>query len=338
MRSPIARLSAPSLIAAALLLAPAAHSQPTDPAKLEQAKKHMQAGAAFYNDPSGHKCEEAIREFGKAFDLSGSLNALKGMAICNLELERDGEAIEQYTKYLAGKGSSIAADEKHQLETDLNALKAAVATVKISVDKPGVKITDVRTPSRGYPISNTYPIPVSGKKLGIHPGQHVFTASVEGQPDLVWKVEIANGGTYEHSFEFDKGKPVTAEGFKDTPAPEETKTVRPIPIAAWVVGGITVASIGTWVGLMIRARNIHNSYTEANGQASRTELESLQSSVKSANLISDVFMGVSIAGVAATTIIILTRPSKKVPIKAGGLSVTPTFDLTGGGAIVRGTF
>src|ERR1700759_1517734 len=90
------------------LAAPSAHAQPAaDPAKIEQAKQHKKAGAAFYNDPSGHKCEEAIREFSQAFELSGSLNALKGMAVCNLELERDGEAIDQYTKFLAGKGASI---------------------------------------------------------------------------------------------------------------------------------------------------------------------------------------------------------------------------------------
>ncbi|MEO5728898.1 MAG: hypothetical protein ABI134_17355, partial [Byssovorax sp.] len=114
MRSSLARVTAAITLATICSVAapPAAfaqgkqHPAATDPAKLAEAKRHMQAGAAFYNDPSGHKCEEAIREFGKAYELSGSLNALKGQAVCNLELERDGEAIEQYTKYLAGKGAA----------------------------------------------------------------------------------------------------------------------------------------------------------------------------------------------------------------------------------------
>src|SRR5262245_37309164 len=204
MRSLLARTTAAIAIASVCsFTAPAVFAGDTpapvpanDPAKLEEAKKHMQAGAAFYNDPSGHKCEEAIREFGKAYELSGSLNALKGMAICNLELERDGDAIEQYSGYLAGKGSSIDAAEKTQIEADLNALKLAVATVTLSADKEGVKITDVRTPSRGYPIQNVYTLAAGKKKkLGVHPGQHLFTASVEGQPDVTWKVEIANGAT-----------------------------------------------------------------------------------------------------------------------------------------------
>jgi hypothetical protein len=50
---------------------------PTDP-KLIEAKKHMEAGAAFFNDPGGSKCEEAYREFKTAYELSGSMNAARG--------------------------------------------------------------------------------------------------------------------------------------------------------------------------------------------------------------------------------------------------------------------
>src|SRR5690349_13522562 len=79
--------------------ASAAADAPTgaDAAKIEEAKKHMVAGAALYNDPSGqHKCEEAYVEFNKAFELSGSLNALRSRAVCALELEKDGEALADY--------------------------------------------------------------------------------------------------------------------------------------------------------------------------------------------------------------------------------------------------
>ena len=57
----------------------------------------------------------------------------------------------------------------------------------------GVTITDVRTPARGFPITNRYTIGLTGTKIGIHPGAHEFKASVEGAPDQVWKVEITNG-------------------------------------------------------------------------------------------------------------------------------------------------
>ncbi len=192
--------------------------------------------------PAAYKCEEAIREFGKAYELSGSLNALKGQAVCNLELERDGEAIEQYTKYLQAKGSAIDAADKNQVETDLNTLRASAAFITFSTDHAGVKITDVRTPSKGFPITNRYPLPMTGRKIRIHPGQHTFTASAEGVPDQTWTMEIVNGSKLEHTFEFDKGKPVVVEGdrIERHDEPKMVKT-RPVPTSAFVMGGVTVA-------------------------------------------------------------------------------------------------
>src|SRR5262249_32158347 len=160
-----------------------------------EAKKHMEAGAAFYNDASGvHKCEEALKEFKLAYDLSGSLNALKAMGVCELELERDGDAIAHYEKFLEKRGDKPHPD-RAQVETDLKALKAAVAWVTVSSDRSNVRITDVRTPAKGYPITNRYVASAAAQKLGLHPGSHVLTASSDNAPDQTWKVELANGAT-----------------------------------------------------------------------------------------------------------------------------------------------
>jgi hypothetical protein len=326
-------------LAAICAVAPARGAEPRpDPAKIEEAKRHMKAGASFYNDPSGHKCEEAIREFGKAYELSGSLNALKGMAICNLELERDGDAIEQYTAYLTGKGGAIDAAEKTQIEADLNALRQAVAAVNVSVDRAGVKITDVRTPSRGYPIQNTYTLGAGKKKLGIHPGQHMFTASVEGKPDLTWKIEIANGATYEHAFEFLKVAPPPPPRV-EPPPPAPVKMTRPVPAAVWVTTGLTVALAGTWAGLSVRAKGKNSDYNAVNGKEPAGQLDTLRSDVKSANLVADVFLGATIAGLGTTLVLYFTRPSKPEPApKTGRWTLVPAASTSGGGAQLVGSF
>ena len=63
MRQPLLARTAPALAAFALAFAASAPAgaQPSQksPEKLAEAKEHMEAGAAFYNDPSGHTCEEA---------------------------------------------------------------------------------------------------------------------------------------------------------------------------------------------------------------------------------------------------------------------------------------
>jgi len=354
MRLSTARfLAACSLVSLSLGSAPLAFAQgapPADPAKLEEAKRHMQAGASFYNDPSGHKCEEAIREFGKAFDLSGSLNALKGMAVCNLELERDGEAIEQYTKYLQGKGASIDPADKQQIEGDLNALKSAVAYINFSAPAGTWKLTDTRTPSRGFPITNRYQIGATSKRLGIHPGQHTFTASIEGKPDVVWAVEIVNGAKYDHTFEPEKAAPnvvpppntggVTPPK-QDPPPVEPTKTTRPIPVSAYIVGGLTIAGIGATAGLGVRALGKESDYKSKNGSGttSAADLATLRDGVKSANLVTDIVLGVTAAAAVTTVVLIITRPSKAVKeAKNGTWTLAPSAGPTGGGAFLTGTF
>lgn len=321
---------------------------PPDPPRIEQARVHMKAGAAFYNDPSGHKCEEAIREFRTAYELSGSLNALKAMAICNFELERDGDAITQYETYLKGKGTGIDPAERAQVESDLNELRTAAAGVTLAADREGVRITDVRTPAKGYPIRNTYTIPAAGKRFGIHPGQHVFTASVEGRPDQVWKVEIVNGSSYAHTFSFpaDQPSPVT--------------TTRPVPTSVFVGFGLTAALAVPWVVLAVRAKNLGDEYKTENGHQPGGKLEDLRSDVKTANLLADVFLGAAVASLTVTMVLLFTRPSRPVPqltmgssVLAGtgtvrrfppgepqspGLMLSPAAGVRGGGAVISGWF
>jgi hypothetical protein len=304
-----------------------------DKAQLAEAKRHMEAGAAFYNDPSGHKCEEAYREFKKAYDLSGSLNALKAMGICALELERDGEAIERLEKYLEGKGAQIEAGDKAQVESDLKALRAAVARVTFKSDRSEVRITDVRTPSKGPQVTNDYAL-TGEQTLGIHPGRHTFTASAEGAPSLTWTVEIANGGTYDHMFDFSKAAASAGAGGAQ-PKPAETE--RPVPVTAFVFGGLTVALAVPTVIFMVRAGGKNSDYEAQNGKLPAAELTELRSDVKSANLVADIFLGATVASLAATGIFYFTRPSRPAE-KTGAWAVAPTASRSGGGAVVIGRF
>ena len=348
-----------SLLLASVLFAGPALAQEQDPAKLAEAKKHMEAGAAFYNDPSGHKCEEASREFRKAYELSGSLNALKAMGVCALELERDGEAISHFEKFLEKLGDKQHPD-RAQVESDLKALRAAVAWVTISTDRPNVRVTDVRTPARGYPITNRYVGSVAGQKIGVHPGQHTFTASGDGVADLVWKVDIANGSSHSHDFEFDSGKPVTAEGFRTTDLPQDgtqpaTRTERPIPITVWIFGGLTAALAVPTVIFMVSASGTRSDYDDQNGTADEQTLEDLRSDVQTSNLVADIFLGATVASAAATVVFYFTRPEVQVQTgkavsrrrEAGGrhaaswatgVSLRPSVAPSGGGAMLTGRF
>jgi hypothetical protein len=311
----------------------------SDPSRLEVAKRHMEAGAGFYNDPSGKKCEEALREFTKAYELSGSLNALRGAGICALELERDGEAIEMLERYVKAKGDKIEAADKKQLDSDLAALRSAVARVTFTVDRPKVKITTVRTPSRGYPITNRYEIGEGKTPLGLHPGSYVITASAPGEKDQTWSVEIPNGGTDEHVFQWSADAsgaalpPGVDPGVGDPSQPPDEGGDRPIPTSVWIFGGVTLALAVPMTIFMISASGARSDFDEANGNASAAELEDLRSDVTTMNLVSDIFLVATVASAATTTILFFTRPTEPQTT-----AVVPVVGPGGGGAVVSGSF
>jgi len=320
-----------------------------DPAKIEQAKKHMAAGAALYNDPSGHKCEEAYVEFNKAFELSGSLNALKNRAVCALELEKDGEALLDYKKVLAGMGDKLAADEKAQIENDVRALESAVAWVTIKLDVPKVKLTDVRTPSRGLPVSNRYDA-TNGIKIGFHPGSHAFTATTEDGKEVTWKVDLANGSTQEHTFEMTKvvvaptatatatGAP-TATATATGPGPSQESLERPVPLSVKVMLGVTGAfAVGT--GVMMGLASVAKSdYDKVNGTGvDRTTLQGKRDNVVLMNGISDGLLGGTVLFAGTSLVLFLIRPSVKAEAQKTGFTIAPSVTPTGGGAVAVGRF
>src|SRR5204862_2185311 len=96
----------------------------------------------------------------KPYDISQSPKMLGNMGFCAMRLERDGEAIDAYSRYLR-EVPDIDADERAQIVRDVQTLSVGVVRLTLDVDKPGVRIVDVRTPVRGERVTNTYG-PVSG--------------------------------------------------------------------------------------------------------------------------------------------------------------------------------
>jgi hypothetical protein len=316
-----------------------------DPAKIEQAKKHMAAGAALYNDPSGHKCEEAYVEFNKAYELSGSLNALKNRAVCALELEKDGEALLDYKKVLAGMGDKLDPADKTQIENDVKALESTVAWITIKIDVPKAKLVDIRTPSRGLPVTNRYTLGEPSTKLGIHPGEHAFTVTAEDGKELTWKVSLSNGATQEHTFELTKivtaptaSTTATAAPTATTTAPIEPQMERPVPTSVKVLIGVTGAlAVGT--GVMMGLASVAKSdYDKVNGTGAPTsDLESKRNNVIMMNGIADGLLGGTVLAGGATLVLYLLRPSVPVENKTG-LFIAPAITPGAGGVVAQGRF
>jgi hypothetical protein len=207
------------LLAASLFsLAPAALAQDHGPPKggggaiSPEAKRHFEAGVTLLQDPEGEKVEEAYREFKTAYDLSGSAKILGNMGFCAMRLERDGEAIDAYSRYIRDV-PDIDAEERAQIVRDLQTLTVGVVRLTIEVNKPGVMLLDERVPVRGARVTNAYG-PIDKKvEIGIRPGHHVITAKLAGHEDASWELEAYAATRDKYSFTMkEPPKPVAGGG------------------------------------------------------------------------------------------------------------------------------
>src|SRR4029077_20763786 len=110
------------------------------------------AGVSLLQDPDGARYEDAYREFEAAYSASNSSKVLGNIGYCALKLERDGEAIESYTRYLRDV-PDIDPAEAAQIGRDLATLRAGLVRVVMTIDVPNAAIVDKRLPVRGDSIT-----------------------------------------------------------------------------------------------------------------------------------------------------------------------------------------
>ncbi len=166
----------------------------------EEAKAHFTAGVSLIQDPDGAKYEEAYREFKAAYAASPSWKILGNLGLSAMKLERDGEAIVAYRKYLAEGGAQIDADERAQCQRDLQTLEAGVSQLTLQSEPAGAVLEDERLPTTGSVVRNDYG-PLNGvMTIGVHPGKHRLTVKLPGHQDAVWEVVVAPGQPQTHIF------------------------------------------------------------------------------------------------------------------------------------------
>ncbi len=335
--------------AACLAAAAAAQAQEPDPSPpapsevpiTEEARAHFQAGVNFLQDPDGARYEEAYREFKAAYASSPSWKILGNLGLTAMKLERDGEAIQAYEKYLAEGGDQIDPAERAQVERDLATLKASLVTVTLSSVPAGATITDERVPNQGGVIVNRYPALDAPAVLGIRPGHHKITATLAGHDPQVWEFDAASGGSLTHAFELvPTGTATASTSATLTPpaAPMDTGTERPIPtgvyIGAAATGALAVGAIVT--GILASSKK--SEFDDANDGTNPRAAEDLKDSGETLNLVTDVFIGGAVVAGAVTAVLYFTRPAAPAQRDTRALRIRPLLGRNAGALTVSGSF
>lgn len=340
------RLFALGLCFGLVTLAPAAHA---DVPITDEARAHFSAGVSFLQDPDGARYEDAYREFSAAYQASPSWKILGNLGISAMKLERDGEAIDAFSKYLSQGGKDIDRDERAQVDRDLKTLQSSVVYVTLTFEPQGATLTDERLPQSGGSVVNRYSGFGASTKLGVRPGRHRFTAELAGYDKVVWEVDAIARQDQTHPFVLTPSPAAAPPPV--AVAPVAAPAAAPAPAAA--SGGVNGLRVASYVALGVGAVGLglggvfaltaHGNYSDANDMcpnfpcqltteeaAKREQLGKDGDSAKTVSLVGFIVGGVGVA--AGATMFVLSSGKKAQQ----GLSVSPMIGL--GSAGVRGSF
>ena len=325
------------------------------------AKEHFAAGVALLKDPDGARYQDAYLQFRLAYDKSGkSWKVLGNLGLCALKLERDGEALEYYGRYLKEGGKDLDAGERAQIESDVRVLKSGLAKVTLKSDvSGGVQVTDSRIRQNGANI-NAFPLDGGVLVLGVRAGHHAMTAKSGGK-ELTWEADIPPGQAVEHTFVFAdlavappapsaSAPPVTTSAppppvASEPPPPASQSPLRTAGFIGAGVGGAMIVG-GVITGLMAKSKesSVKDSCAPASGgrtlcpQSKHSDLDSAQSLATITNVL---FVGGALLAAGGVTLVLVT-PKADSPTAARAfapsIALSPSTLPFGGGLVAHGSF
>ena len=303
-------------------------------ANADEGKRAFAAGVILLQDPDGAKYEEAIVQFHRAYELVGSWKILGNVGLCALKLERDGEAIEAYEKYLDGGKKEIAPDERTQVERDLVALRAQVSHATLQLPAGGGSIVDERTDARGTKILNRYGATSSELRLGLHPGSHVITLRTSAG-EAKWEAALEPRATVTHRFEVTAvQQPVAGKASTGEQVHASNAT------AGYIVAGVGVVGIavGTVFGLNTLSKKKARDEVCTGGVCTDPKGPQLDQDARSSATISTIGMGVGLVGLGVGAWLLLSKPSSPPTssAQARGIWLAPEISTAGARLTVGG--
>lgn len=316
--SPAARVGGASLVALAWLSCAApglAHAETSD-----QVNALFKRGVESYKEAD---YRAALVEFKRAYEASNhDYRVLYNIAQSEYQLTNYVGALAAFEKFLVDGGTQLKEDRRTEVVGEIAKLKGRVAVVTVNVTPSSAKITvdgDV--------------VGKSGEGIKLNPGAHRIEVTQAGFERATESVEVAGGDVRTVEVKLKAA---------DAPPPPKASAGDDEP--SWVAPGIGFAVTGALaattvvMGIVATGKESDLAAEKAKPNASAAELRSLDGSVGTFALVTDVFLGATVvaAGVSTyLTIRTLTGGPKKPESSArAGVRFVPAI---GGGHVV-GTF
>jgi hypothetical protein len=316
-----------------------AQSSPASEADLAKARLLFSNGVELLQ-ASPPNYQDAFPQFLAAYEKSGrSWKVLGNLGLCALQLERDGEALTYYRRYLDEGGDGIDAEERKAIEKELLLVEGNLAQVSVSSPEQGVRIKVSRQGSTAP--TQVYGLAGEGMTLGLRAGTLTLTAEA-GSKTQTWEVVLSPGQKTEHVFDFAEPAP-TGDAARGTPArvADSAPGTSPVRLSGFVTAGVGVAAlIGGGVTGFLSKQSEDDARAQCNGNvcalAAREDFDRADSLATLTNVL---LIGGGVLAATGVTLIVLGGDSEvSGPAQTARVFLTPTVLPQGGGLGATGTF
>ncbi len=310
----------------------------------EEAKAYFSNGVDLISG-STPNYQDAYYQFKLAYEKSGSWKVLGNLGLCAMKLERDGEAIEYYTKYLAEGGDEIDPEERQALQRDLLLIKGNAVEVTITTPEPELEVTTARSGTAAG--AQNYLVTNGRQTLLLRAGTHAITATKDGKT-LRWDVVLSPGKPQSHSFDFSEpaaaAPPPGGVAAVPPPAEEPRKTGGTLRTVGFVTAGVGVLALGGGIvtGLMSSSKesDAKDKCREANGTTFCPESvkDDFDSASSLAGVTNVLLIGGGVLTAAGVGMIIFGGPKTETAPAAARLELSPILSPGLSGFVAAGSF
>jgi hypothetical protein len=230
------------------------------------------------------------------------------------ELRQEGRLLESRAKFLECSQERCPDLVRSECLGILDELRTRIPSVVFRVAVDGEPRSDVAASIDGNEIGGEIPT----RAFEVNPGKHRFVFRHGQLQPLQRDLTITEG---------EKLVPVSASFVSPQSAPQKPPSVvaapelvsaaRPVPVPVYVLAGVGVLGLGSFVGFGIATRSKEGSLrSTCSPSCAQAEIDALERRA----LAADVSLGLGLAAVAAATTYYLLRPSETVEI---GAAVAP---------------
>ncbi|HEX9619453.1 MAG TPA: hypothetical protein VF989_04925 [Polyangiaceae bacterium] len=309
----------------------------------EEAKRLFKNGVELLqSDPPNY--QDAYYQFKLAYEASSSWKVLGNLGLCAFKLERDGEALDYYTRYLEEGGGAVARDEREALERELLVINGNSTVVSLTSTAPDAELVDTRAGTSVPPQSYSFS---DGKlELRLRAGNHSLRARDSAGKELERQVVLSPGKPVSHDFDFD-AEPEAAPSEMDEPAGAAGGTTDTggssgggLRTVGYVTAGIGAAVLvaGGITGLLAKGKESSALEQCMGNVCAGAAEEDFDSAASMASVTNILLIGGGVAAAAGVSMILFGGPSSSSEAAPRSVNVVPIVAANGGGIFARGRF